>query len=218
MQRVLQLLAIILELPDENKLAKSYNFANKGEDLLRFLKYDAIPIEDSEANDGIYAAKHTDLGTLTLNFRQPVAGLQILDGGGEWKWLKPWEDEIVVNTGDAMSALTGGYFKSGLHRVHAPPKEQIHLDRFSVLWFARYVPLLSFWYQKILNGEIARPNSSFIMNSLKDSPVLQDGKFETWEGIDQGLNGAEWNQVWTAHLKKQDAIEAEKKRKELESR
>jgi len=214
-QRVLRLLAVILELPDEDHVAKSYDFANKGEDLLRYLKYDAIPIEDSEANDGIYAAQHTDLGTLTLNFCQPVAGLQFLDGDGEWKWVKSWEDEIVVNIGDAMSALTGGYFKSGLHRVHAPPKEQIHLDRYSVLWFARYVPLPSLGGETRLEGDIPRP---IMMNPLKNSPVLQDAKVGTWEGIDQWLNGTEWNKVWTAHLKKQDAIEAEKKAKELECR
>jgi isopenicillin N synthase-like dioxygenase len=139
-QKVLRLLAIVLELPDENQLAKPYDFTGKGEDILRYLKYDAIPIEDSEANDGIYTAKHTDLGTLTLNFCQPIAGLQILDTvDGEWKWVRPWEaDEIVVNCGDALSAITGGYFKSGQHRVHAPPKEQIHLDRFGALYFSRY--------------------------------------------------------------------------------
>jgi isopenicillin N synthase-like dioxygenase len=142
--RLLRLLAIVLELPDDNQLAKHYDFSEKGEDQLRYIKYDAIPVEDSEANNGIYAAKHTDLGTLTLNFCQPVAGLQILDAGGEWKWVKPWDDEIVVNCGDALTAITGGYFKSGLHRVHAPPKEQIHLDRFAVLFFSRYTITLIF--------------------------------------------------------------------------
>jgi len=139
---LLRLLAIVLELPDENQLAKDYDFTLKGEDMLRYLRYDAIPIEDSEANDGIYAAKHTDLSTLTLNFCQPIAGLQILDADGEWKWVKPCgADEIVVNCGDALGALNGGYFKSGQHRVHAPPREQIHLDRFGVLFFSRYVTL-----------------------------------------------------------------------------
>ena len=104
---------------------------------MRYIKYSAIPVEDSEANSGIYAAKYTDMGTLTLNFRQPVGGLQILDADGEWKWVKPWEDQIVANCGDALSAITGGHFQSGEHRVHAPPKEQIHLDRFGVLFFSR---------------------------------------------------------------------------------
>jgi hypothetical protein len=66
---------------------------------------------------------------------------------------------------------------------------------------------------------MSRPNSSVIMDSIKDSPILQQReKVETWEGIDQGLAGDEWIQVWLLHMKKQDALEAEKKQKELEAR
>jgi isopenicillin N synthase-like dioxygenase len=136
---VLQLIATALELPDKNQLAKMHDFTIKGGDILRYIKYTAIPVEDSEANNGIYAASHTDNTALTISFRQPVAGLQILDSDEEWKWVKPWEDEIVVNCGDSLMARTGGYVKSGLHRVHAPPSEQIHLDRFAVLFFSKYV-------------------------------------------------------------------------------
>ena len=139
-KKLLHLVAIVLELPDENQLAKHHDFAGKGEDTTRYIMYSAIPIEDSEANNGIYAASHTDITSLTLSFHQPVAGLQIFDSDEAWKWVKPWGDgEIVVNCGDTLTALTGGCIKSGMHRIHAPPREQIHLDRFAVLWFAKYV-------------------------------------------------------------------------------
>ncbi|KAK3066742.1 hypothetical protein LTR53_016776 [Teratosphaeriaceae sp. CCFEE 6253] len=35
--------------------------------------------------------------------------------------------------------MTGGYLKSSVHRVHAPPDDQAHVDRLGVLYFARYV-------------------------------------------------------------------------------
>lgn len=52
--------------------------------------------------DGLYTQGHTDLGTLTLLFRQPVAALQIKDHEtGEWKWAKPLNASLTVNTCDA---------------------------------------------------------------------------------------------------------------------
>lgn len=138
-QKLLQLIGIILHLPDENQLAKVNDFSKKGEDVVRYLKYGGLPAEGIEADGGIYGAQHADISLFTMNFRQPVAALQILDSDEEWKWIKPWEDTIMVNVGDILKALTGGYVKSGVHRVHAPPREQIHLDRFSVLFVCRSV-------------------------------------------------------------------------------
>jgi isopenicillin N synthase-like dioxygenase len=72
-------------------------------------------------------------------FRQPVAALQILNSEGEWKWVKPQDETITINICDALQALTGGFFKSSVHRVHSPPQDQAHVDRLGVLFFARYV-------------------------------------------------------------------------------
>lgn len=85
----------------------------------------------------MYTPGHTDLGTITLLFRQPVAALQILNSENQWKWVKPQDATITINICDALSALTGGYFKSSVHRVHAPPEDQAHIDRLGVLYFAR---------------------------------------------------------------------------------
>jgi len=104
--------------------------------LLRYLKYDAILVEDSEANNGIYANKHTDMGTLTLNFPWLDCrfSMSMESGNGSSRGKM----RLLSIVGDALAARTGGYFKSGLHRVHAPPKEQIHLDRWAALFFLRY--------------------------------------------------------------------------------
>jgi isopenicillin N synthase-like dioxygenase len=88
----------------------------------------------------LYVPGHTDLGSLTLLFRQPVAALQVLAADGAWRLVKPQDGTITINTADALAALTGGYIKSSVHRVHAPPPDQADVDRFGVLYFSRYVP------------------------------------------------------------------------------
>ncbi len=60
---------------------------------------------------------HTDLGSFTLLFRQPVAGLQIrYHDTDQWKWVQPQDATLTVNACDALQFLTGGYVKSTIHR------------------------------------------------------------------------------------------------------
>lgn len=101
--------------------------------------------------------RHSDMGSLTLLFRQPVAALQVLTKDGTWKWVKPQTDALTVNIADALQFLTGqsrtknvapnnadttntyegGYLKSSIHRVVAPPKDQAHINRLGVLYMVR---------------------------------------------------------------------------------
>jgi len=84
------------------------------------------------------AEGHTDLGSFTLLYRQPVAGLQIrYHDSGDWKWVKPQDATLTVNACDALQFLTGGYVKSTVHRVTVPPKDQQHVDRLGLMYFAR---------------------------------------------------------------------------------
>lgn len=116
-------------------------------------------------SDPRYSPGHTDLGTVTLLFRQPVAALQILNSHGEWKWVQPRDATITINTCDALTALTGGYVKSSVHRVHAPPDDQAHVDRLGVLYFARYVRLLVLGRKVSLISYIDRTTMSFLIRS-----------------------------------------------------
>ena len=114
------LLAIALELP-EDFFVKLHQYKNNSEDHLRYMKYGKFTPEEQESlakGDGLWSYGHTDLGTLTLLFRQPVAALQIKDHKtGDWKWAKPLDGSLTVNTCDALSFLTGNYIKSTVHRV-----------------------------------------------------------------------------------------------------
>ena len=80
---------------------------------------------------------HTDFGSLTLLFRQPVAALQVRTPEGQWKHVKPYPGSITVNIADSLEFLTNGFLKSSIHRVVAPPPDQSDIDRLGVLYFLR---------------------------------------------------------------------------------
>ena len=134
------LVSIALELP-QDYFRNLHKYELKSEDHLRYMKYNKYSPENRAkilAGDGLYSMGHTDLGTITLLFRQPVAALQIKDHStGEWKWAKPLKNSLTVNTCDAFSFLTGNYIKSTVHRVHLPPDDQADYDRLGLLYFAR---------------------------------------------------------------------------------
>ncbi|KAI1486467.1 hypothetical protein F5X96DRAFT_682004 [Biscogniauxia mediterranea] len=152
--KLLRLFAILLELPDEDQLVRDHQYDVKGEDHLRYMHYAARGAEENKKVGDLYSPGHTDLGTVTLLFRQPVAALQILNSEGQWKWVKPQDGTITINTCDALTALTGGLIKSSIHRVHAPPQDQAHIDRLGVLYFAR-------------------PNNHVVLDPIANSPLLQ---------------------------------------------
>lgn len=127
-----------LELPPDF-FTNLHKWETHDESHLRYMKYSKFTSDEISAlGDGLWSQGHTDLGTITLLFRQPVAALQIKDHAtGGWKWAKPLDASITVNTCDALSFLTGGYIKSTVHRVSVPPKDQRHVDRLGLLYFAR---------------------------------------------------------------------------------
>jgi Isopenicillin N synthase and related dioxygenases len=137
-QQLLQILEHVLELPPF-ALRKKIRANASSEQQLRYMHYTARNLEENEKMGHIYAGGHTDLGVLTLLFRQPVAGLQIQNAEGEWRWVQPRDDALTVNICDALSMISCQHLKSTIHRVHAPPADQRHLDRIGVLYFGRFV-------------------------------------------------------------------------------
>ncbi|EJD54164.1 Clavaminate synthase-like protein [Auricularia subglabra TFB-10046 SS5] len=148
------LLALALELP-EDYFTKIHTYGVKSEDHLRYMKYSKYTPEENAQIGNLWVRGHTDLGSFTLLFRQPVAALQIRDPTTEeWKWVKPQDATLTVNACDMLSFLTGGYVRSTIHRVVAPPKDQQHVDRLGLLYFSR-------------------PHNDVLLQTIKDSPVLQ---------------------------------------------
>ncbi|KIY52172.1 Clavaminate synthase-like protein [Fistulina hepatica ATCC 64428] len=172
------LLAIALELP-EDYFTKLHKYEVKSEDHLRYMKYGKYtPEENEKIKNKNWVRGHTDLGSFTLLFRQPVAALQIRSHTtNEWKWAKPQDGTITVNSCDALSFLTGGYVKSTIHRVVVPPKDQQQYDRLGLLYFSR-------------------PHNDVKLNTVKDSPVL-NREGSTQNRFESSGNGVPTMEEWT---------------------
>ncbi|KAL4862274.1 hypothetical protein BDV12DRAFT_190540 [Aspergillus spectabilis] len=136
-RKLLVIFAVALGLEDENWLVNKHRYEQASGDHLRYMKYYARSREENEKLGGVWLKDHSDMGSLTLLFRQPVAALQVLTKSGEWKYVRPQMEALTVNIADALQFMTNGYLKSSIHRVVAPPKDQEHVDRLGVLYVVR---------------------------------------------------------------------------------
>ncbi|KAF9477670.1 Clavaminate synthase-like protein [Pholiota conissans] len=132
---ILRILAIGLELPEET-LVNLHNYSAVGETYVRFMKYYPRSKEDEVKSKNVWLKGHTDFGSITILYSQPVAALQILTKDGTWKWVKHIENALVINAGDALQFLTGGYYQATIHRVIQPPPDQQKYTRLGVFYFA----------------------------------------------------------------------------------
>ncbi|KAK2002125.1 2OG-Fe(II) oxygenase superfamily protein [Colletotrichum falcatum] len=136
-RKLLVLLAIVLELPSKDQLLEGHHFEDVSDCHLRYMLYHSRSAEENAKFGNVYAGGHTDFGTISLLFRQPIAALQIMMPDGGWKWVKPYPASITVNIADALQFWSAGYLKSSIHRVVTPPEDQAHLDRLGLLYFVR---------------------------------------------------------------------------------
>lgn len=100
--------------------------------LLRLLHYPPTPGSQGTATMQLGAGEHTDFGAITLLVQDEHPGLQVKDYKADrWVGVPPNPDVYIVNLGDVMSLLTGGEYRSSLHRVW----NQSSADRYSVVFF-----------------------------------------------------------------------------------
>ncbi|KAJ0109863.1 flavonol synthase [Diaporthe amygdali] len=136
-KKLLVVFAVALGLDDEEWFLKRHRYEESSGDHLRYMKYHARSEEENQKLGGVW-----------------LKG-QVLTKDGTWKWVKPQTDALTVNIADALQFLTGGYLKSSIHRVVAPPKDQAHINRLGVLYMVR-----------IEDGTDLVP--------IQESPVLQE--------------------------------------------
>ncbi|KAH9934537.1 Clavaminate synthase-like protein [Epithele typhae] len=132
---VLRLLALGMELP-EDTFVKIHGFDAPGETYVRFMKYYPRSAADDAATANVYLKGHTDFGTLTVLWSQPVSALQIQTPDGRWKWVRHVPGALVVNAGDALEFLSGGFYRATIHRVVRPPADQADRVRVGAFYFA----------------------------------------------------------------------------------
>ncbi|KAG1900126.1 Clavaminate synthase-like protein [Suillus fuscotomentosus] len=150
---ILRLIACSLELPEDTLLNKHVLDA-VDESAVRFIKYYPRTEEEEAKTKNVWLKGHTDFGSITILWSQPVAALQIQTREGKWRWIRHMENALVVNVGDAMEFLTGGYYKGTIHRVVQPAVDQRNYTRLGVFYFAI-------------------PNDDIKLVPMVESPVLQ---------------------------------------------
>ncbi|KAI9070315.1 Clavaminate synthase-like protein [Trametes sanguinea] len=153
LEPILQILARGLELPEET-FVDMHGFDDPSETYLRFMKYYPRSADDETKAKNVWLKGHTDIGTVTILWSQPVSALQIRCPDGKWRWVKHLDNAVVVNIGDSMEFLSGGYYKGTIHRVRQPPIDQQGYRRLGVFYFAS-------------------ANEDVLLKPMVESPVLQ---------------------------------------------
>ncbi|KAK1676038.1 gibberellin 2-oxidase [Colletotrichum godetiae] len=137
LKKLLTLVAMILEVSDE-VIQSTHAPGGSKTEYIRYMMCEPRSNAESEKYRDIFLSGHTDLGTWTFLFSQPIAALQVLDhNDATYRWVEHQPHGLVVNFGDALARLTGGLFKATIHRVVQPPEDQRHLRRIGVIYFSR---------------------------------------------------------------------------------
>lgn len=100
--RLLVLAAIILELDDEETLWRMHDYEAMSNCHVRYMLQhpsSSKPVDAPQPKAQTETIRgHTDFGTFTLLFRQPIAGLQVKnEDDTSGKWVKPYPDSVTVN-------------------------------------------------------------------------------------------------------------------------
>jgi isopenicillin N synthase-like dioxygenase len=195
---LMRLLALGLGLPEET-LVDLHNFDAVGESYVRFMKYYPRTEEEEAQSDGVWLKGHTDFGSLTLLYSQPVSALQILatesDGSRKWKWIRHIDNALVVNAGDALQFLSGGRYKATIHRVIQPPVDQRQYTRLGVFYFAmtdddvvlRPLPGLADNQDTAIGDASACPESHPTMEEWRKGRTSAYGQTELKKGAEAGV-------------------------------
>ena len=66
------------------------------------------------------AAAHEDINLITILPSSNQSGLQVKGSDGRWIDVPEGDDKLVVNIGDMLQEVSGGYYPSTTHRVINP--------------------------------------------------------------------------------------------------
>ena len=101
--------------------------------LLRIIHYP--PFIGSEDSQSLRAAPHEDINLITLLVAGTKPGLEAQDKDGNWHKISTDPGTIIVNIGDMLKEVSGGYYPSTTHRVVNPESESANNSRFSMPLF-----------------------------------------------------------------------------------
>lgn len=157
-QIIFRTLSDALSLEPHERFESFHRSSHPSPDIVRFLKYHQHRVGMGQPY--VPQVPHTNLGSLTFLFA-PTPGLQILRPDvNSWAYVQPRACHVVVNLGDGLTMLTGGFFRSSLHRV-GPLLGANMQERYSLAF-------------------LIRPENHTIMRSVKSPMIVsdQDGSAE----------------------------------------
>ncbi|WFD21134.1 hypothetical protein MCAP1_003391 [Malassezia caprae] len=170
-RKVLSALSLVLKVPYDYLWNLSKKYETEGDDILRYMLVHRPPKEDDIASKGVRIQGHTDFGSLTVLWSQPIASLQVLGKDNVWRTVSHKPNALIVNLGDSLHFLSGGYLQATIHRVIAPPEDQLQYRRLNVIYFSKFdkdtklLPIKEspvaqeaykthkFWEEQVRNGE-----------------------------------------------------------------
>jgi isopenicillin N synthase-like dioxygenase len=82
-----------------------------------FMRLFHYPPDSNVEEKEFGAAEHKDYGFLTILAQDARGGLEVRSPDNELVPVPPRTDAFVINVGDMLSEITGGRFRSPLHRV-----------------------------------------------------------------------------------------------------
>ena len=98
---------------------------------IAFMRLFHYPPDSNTDEKEFGAAEHKDYGFLTILAQDAKGGLEVRSPGDEIIPVPPRTDAFVINVGDMLSEITGGRFKSPLHRVI----NKANVARYSIPFF-----------------------------------------------------------------------------------
>lgn len=122
---VMKGISLSLGLPAE------YFFERYTNDPLTLFRIFHYPHVSTVKNDGTSwgVGAHTDYGLLTILRQDSVGGLQVKTKD-KWIEAKPISNTFIVNIGDMLDRITGGLYRSTLHRVVPAARDRLSFPFF----------------------------------------------------------------------------------------
>lgn len=136
--------------------------ANSQKTLLRILHYP--PMTGSEEMGAIRAAAHEDINLITVLPAANEPGLQVKAKDGTWLDVPSDFGNIIINIGDMLQEVSGGYFPSTSHRVINPEGTDKTKSRISLPLFLHPNPAV------VLSDRYTA--DSYLMERLRELGVI----------------------------------------------
>ena len=97
-------------------------------DHLKIIRYPGSAVRSGDQGVGA----HKDYGWIALLLQDDLGGLQVQTLDGRWLDAPPMPGTFVVNIGEMLEIVSGGYMRATVHRVVSPDTT---LDRISIPFF-----------------------------------------------------------------------------------